>query len=61
MKTVSAREANQALWAGLDDAALLAIQLRIVGSIVPARYDEWMQFVLPAVSPAERMRMAGEA
>lgn len=52
-------EANGALWGALDDGELLAIQHRIVGSIAPARHDEWMSFALPAMSPAERLRMTG--
>jgi hypothetical protein len=52
-------EANPALWAGFGDEELLAIQLRIIGDIAPDRFEEWMTFVLPALSPAERAQMAG--
>lgn len=50
-------EANVALWAGLDDGELIAIQTRIVTSVEPARMTEWMTFVLPSVSPTERAHL----
>jgi iron-sulfur cluster repair protein YtfE (RIC family) len=51
-------DANAALWGRLADEELLAIQGRIVGGIPPERRAEWMELVLPAVSPAERRRLA---
>jgi hypothetical protein len=52
-------EANTALWAALDDEELFAIRGRIVSNIPTERYVEWMKFVLPALSPAERRAMTG--
>lgn len=50
-------EANEALWSGFEDPGLAAIHGHIVASISPERMAEWMEFVLPAVSPAEREMM----
>lgn len=51
-------EANAVLWAAYDDAQLVELQGRIIGSIPSERYLEWVHMVAPALSPPERARMA---
>ena len=52
-------EANRALWANLTDAELDALHRRIVGAIPPARFAEWLELFLPAVTRSERAAMIG--
>jgi hypothetical protein len=53
------QEANRALWAHLDDAALEALHGRIVGAIPPPRLAEWLALMLPALSLPERAALLG--
>jgi hypothetical protein len=47
-------EANEALWAAHSDDELLALQMRLVNGIAPARFQEWMIMISPALDPLER-------
>jgi len=46
--------ANEALWTGLGDDALVALRSRLVATIPAARYAEWIQLVGRFTSPVER-------
>lgn len=48
---------NLALWAAYDDAALQAIEARILASIGPQEMSLWLRWMLPAFSPAERAQL----
>lgn len=48
---------NQALWAAYGDAELQAIEGRILASIGPQEMGQWLRWMLPAFSPAERAQL----
>ena len=48
---------NQALWAAYGDAELQAIEGRILASIGPQEMGQWLRWMLPAFSPAERTQL----
>jgi hypothetical protein len=52
-------DANRALWAHLDDAALAGLHGRVVGAIPPPRLAEWLALMLPAMSLPERAALLG--
>jgi len=45
---------NQALWAAYGDAELREIEGRILASIGPQEMSQWLRWMIPALSPAER-------
>lgn len=47
-------ELNRLLWAHRTDAELAALHERIVAAIPPARLQEWLALLLPAVNGPER-------
>jgi hypothetical protein len=51
------REVLAVFWAHLDDAALAALNARIVADIDPARMAEWGALIGPAINRAEREKM----
>ena len=51
-------DANGALWTAFADPELVAMHGRILSSITPPRMAEWMQWMLPALNPSERSRLA---
>lgn len=53
------QEVNRALWAGFDDEALAAVRARVMSTIPPPRFAEWMELVRIAVNPVERQRAGG--
>lgn len=50
---------NQALWAHHDDAALQALEGRILAGIGPQEMGVWLRWLIPALSPAERVALIG--
>lgn len=50
-------EANPALWQHMTDADLVDIHGALVGSIPPPRFVDWMRLYLPAIDPAERIKV----
>lgn len=50
---------NQALWAAYDDAELREIEGRILASIGPQEMSQWLRWLIPALSPAERTQLIG--
>jgi hemerythrin-like domain-containing protein len=48
---------NQVLWAAYGDAELQAIEGRILASIGPQEMGQWLRWMLPAFSPAERAQL----
>lgn len=52
-------DANRALQASFDDAALAALHGRILAAIPPPRMAEWLRVIVPAVSRPERARLLG--
>jgi hypothetical protein len=48
---------NAALWAGYDDAELVALHDALVASIPPLEMAGWLRWLIPSVSPAERAAM----
>jgi hypothetical protein len=49
--------AMPALWSALDDAAILAIEQRLVGSIPPEKMAKYLAWMLPAMNNPERIGM----
>jgi hypothetical protein len=47
-------EVNRLLWAHCSDAELLELHGRVVAAIPPARMQEWLALLLPAVNGPER-------
>ena len=50
---------NRALWAAYDDAALQALEGRILASIDAQEMSVWLRWLIPALSPAERASLIG--
>ncbi|MCK6445293.1 MAG: hemerythrin domain-containing protein [Planctomycetes bacterium] len=50
-------QANRVFWAHFDDAALAALEGRIVASIPPSEVSHWMTLMLPSISRGERAQM----
>lgn len=50
-------QANRIFWAHCSDTDLLAIQARIVAAMPPARLQEWLDLILPAVHSGERAEL----
>jgi len=48
---------NQALWAAYGDAELREIEGRILASIGPQEMSQWLRWMIPALSPAERAQL----
>ena len=52
---------NQVLWAGYSDAELFAIEMEIVATLTPAEHGMTLQWMIPAMTPQERLGMLGGA
>ncbi len=50
-------EHNAVLWAHLDDAGIMAIHGQLLASLTPAEMTMSLRWMLPALSPAERLGM----
>jgi hypothetical protein len=51
------RAANALLWRRCSDEHLAVVQAQIIQSMTPERSLEWMQLVLPALNPGERVAL----
>jgi len=48
---------NAVLWAHLDDAQIAAIQGQIIAHLTPSEMTASMRWMVPALAPAERLRL----
>jgi hypothetical protein len=54
-------ENNQVLWAGYSDAQLFALEMEIVATLTPEEHGMTLQWMIPAMTPQERLAMLGGA
>lgn len=52
-------EYNPVLWAAYSDAQLQALQMQIVATLTPEEHGMSLQWMLPSMTPAERLGMVG--
>lgn len=54
-------ENNRVLWAGYSDQQLFALEMEIVATLTPAEHGMTLQWMIPSMTPQERLGMLGGA
>lgn len=52
-------EYNPVLWAAYSDAQLMELQMQIVATLTPEEHGMSLQWMIPSMTPAERLGMVG--